>query len=170
MMPSLSERIARLNTALLDTSSATLAMETWCENQGLAKAPVRLTVRLDHPPPPPIPAVASSIFPSDEPLQHRQVVLCCGTLEVARADNWYAPSRLTTEMNHRLETSSIPFGRVVADLNIDRDTLDSTLLWQEGQTLTSTTAIIRHVATVFRADRLPLSVVQETFTAALLGF
>ncbi|MFT8719264.1 hypothetical protein [Acetobacter sp.] len=169
MMTLVERRIALLNTMLLEASSATRVLEQWCEQQGLGEAPVRLTVRQEEAPFQPVPPEAAHVFPPNEPLKYRLVALCCGSLEVAWADNWYAPSRLPAPMNERLDTTSVPFGRVVASLNVTRDNLDSTVLWQEGQPLSANTPILRHIATVCRSDGLPLSLVRETFSGVLLG-
>lgn len=169
MMTLAERRIALLNTMLLEASSATRVLEQWCERHGLGKTPVRLTVRQEEASFQPVPAEAAHVFPSGEPLKYRLVALCCGSLEVAWADNWYAPSRLPAAMNERLDTTSVPFGRVVASLNVTRDNLDSTVLWHEGQLLSADTPILRHIATVCRSDGLPLSLVRETFSGVLLG-
>lgn len=169
MMTLMERRIASLNAMLLEASSATMVLEQWCEQHGLGEAPVRLTVRQEEASFQPVPPEAAHIFPSDEPLKYRLVALCCGSLEVAWADNWYAPARLPDPMNERLDTTSVPFGRVVASLNVTRDNLDSKVLWHAGQHLFSDTPILRHIATVCRSDGLPLSLVRESFSAALLG-
>lgn len=56
--------------------------------------------------------------------------MLCGALVLSEADNWYVPGRLTPEMSKLLDTTDLPFGRVVQTLHFQRHTLSSTLLWQ----------------------------------------
>ncbi|WP_051537106.1 hypothetical protein [Asaia prunellae] len=51
--------------------------------------------------------------------------LRCGNIALSDAWNWYVPQRLTAEMNRELETSTTPFGRVVASLHFTRKPLKS---------------------------------------------
>lgn len=55
----------------------------------------------------------------------RKVKLVCGGRTLSVADNWYLPSRLSPDMNHRLDTSEAPFGLVVRPLGFERRTLKS---------------------------------------------
>ncbi len=164
------DRISRLDMALLKASSATIALETWCEQNGLGAPPVRLRVQVGQQADAPLPAIAVGIFKANESLRYRQVTMFCGDLAVAHAGNWYSPERLTPEMTRKLDTTTVPFGRVVGPFSISRETLENIRLWNENTLPPSSASVIRNTAIVKRADCTPVSVVEETFTGALLNF
>src|SRR6185295_18779945 len=62
-------------------------------------------------------------------VKYRHVQLVCGDQVLSEADNWYVPSRLTPEMNRILETTAIPFGKAVSDLEPYRQTYAVNVLW-----------------------------------------
>lgn len=164
------DRISRLDTALLKASSATIALETWCEENGLGAPPVRLRVQVEQKDEASLPVIAAGIFEANEPLRYRHVTMFCGDLAVAHAGNWYSPERLTPEMTRKLDTTTVPFGRVVGSFSISRETLENIRLWNENTLPPPSASVIRNTAIVKRADCTPVSVVEETFTGALLHF
>lgn len=170
MTESVLDRIALLDAVLLNASSATIALENWCERHGVGAPPFRLRVHVEQKDNPPLPAIATGIFDATESLRYRHVTMFCGELAVAHAGNWYSPSRLTPEMTFRLDTTTVPFGRVVGPFSISRDTLETIRLWNEERLPPPSAAVIRHTAIVKRADCQPVSVVEETFTGVLLDF
>ena len=122
----------------------------------------------------------------DEPIGYRHVQLMCGERVLSEADNWYVPSRLTPEMNHRLDTSDEPFGKVVQVLGFQRRTLSAELLWSplaagwemspqssraaEREQLRIPHDILRHKAVLYTSAQTPFSAVVETYTNQLFYF
>ncbi|HUA34422.1 MAG TPA: hypothetical protein VMA09_12505 [Candidatus Binataceae bacterium] len=174
-----------LNATLLSHPSATVTLENWCKEHQLASEP-RIVARhvavIDKP----ITAKQRqelAIGP-DEPVRYRHVELACGSRVLSIADNWYVPSRLTPEMNHVLETTDMPFGKVVAPLHFTRHTLEAELLWSPlpagwemsklpppgNSPIQIPDELLRHRAILSRADGKPFSEVIETYSGAMLDF
>ncbi|MCH4090939.1 hypothetical protein [Acetobacter sp.] len=170
MTESVLDRIGRLDMVLLKASSATIALETWCEQSGLGVPPVRLRVQVEHKEDAPLPAIAAGIFGAGESLRYRHVTMFCGDLAVAHAGNWYSPERLTPDMTRKLDTTTVPFGRVVGPFSISRETLENIRLWNNDSPPPPSAPVIRNTAIVKRADFAPVSVVEETFMGVLLNF
>jgi hypothetical protein len=100
----------------------------------------------------------------DEQLRYRHVAL-------SEADNWYVPSRLTPEMNHQLETSDIPFGRVIKPLGVTRRTLAAVILWHASANPHRhplPAHLLRHRAVLVMRQGLAVAEVVETYTRAIL--
>jgi hypothetical protein len=186
------------NAELLTHDSATLTLERWCDMHRLA-SPARIVAER-------VSVGASDAAPEAHPLEkplaadqrqelaigsadtvrYRRVRLRCGPLVLSEADNWYVPARLTPEMNRQLDTSDVPFGKVVQPLHFRRRTLSSTLLWlplPEGwemmsaagagdgtQALLMPHALLEHRALLTLPDGTPISEVVETYTSAILAF
>ncbi len=106
---------------------------------------------------------------------------------LSEAENWYLPGRLTPDMNHTLETSDTPFGRVVAPLDPYRQTFAARLLWSplpEGWErsprsvppclssgpLAIPGALFEHRAVLLGRDNRPIAEVHEVYQGALLAF
>lgn len=177
-----------LNSALLASRSATQTLETWCADHHLAE-PARVTALRVAGADKPITAEQRQelqIGPT-EPVRYRRVRLACGAHILSEADNWYAPARLTPEMNTLLETTDIPFGRVIAPLHPNRQTLSVDPLWAPlppGWDLRTTPAlpaaaappleippsVFRHRALVLDGQGRPLAEVVETYTGETLNF
>ncbi len=174
-----------LNADLLSHDSATLTLEHWCGVHRLA-SPARIVaarvVDIDKPP------SAEQrrelgVAPTD-PIRYRRVRLLCGAVVLSEADNWYIPGRLTPAMNRLLETTDLPFGRVVQSLHFQRHTLSSKLLWlplHEGcemkaaasngaAALTIPHELLEHRALLTLPDGVPFSEVVETYTDNVLAF
>ena len=173
-----------LNADLLSHDSATLTLERWCDAHRLAQ-PARIVARRVRGEAKPIPddLRARLAIDASEPIGYRHVQLMCGEHVLSEADNWYVPSRLTAEMNQRLDGSDEPFGKVVRALGFQRHTLTADLLWSplpSGWEMTqeSTTreylriphALLRHQAILTTAAQLPFSAVVETYTNQVLDF
>ncbi|MGI4746210.1 MAG: hypothetical protein ACRYGI_16735 [Janthinobacterium lividum] len=183
--------LEELRVALLTEASATATLEHWCGTHGIGDTtpgtPAHVTAErdpsVDH-------ALASTdrerleVGP-DERIGYRHVRLVCGGQVLSEADNWYVTGRLTPEMNHRLDTTDIPFGHVVRALNFSRTTVSSELLWSPlpddwakqanaanlaRQALAVPTALIRNRAILRRHDGRPFSIVIETYQRGLLEF
>jgi chorismate-pyruvate lyase len=101
-----------------------------------------------------------------EDLRYRRVHLMCGDELLSVADNWYVPSRLSGEMNRTLETTDLPFGKVVAPLNYHRKQLSSDRGRAEG---CPEGTVLRVRAVLVLPDGRPISAVAECYTAANLA-
>src|SRR5882672_11462661 len=119
-----------LNANLLSHDSATLTLERWCDVHRLASPARIVAVRVPDRDKPVSPEQRRELgVTSAEPVRYRSVRLLCGTVVLSEADNWYVPGRLTADMNKLLDSTDMPFGRVVQALHFQRHTLSSTLLW-----------------------------------------
>ena len=173
-----------LNAELLSHPSATLTLERWCGAHHLATPAKVVAHRVqgaDKPLPPDGRALLA-IAP-DEPVRYRRVQLACGDTVLSDADNWYVPSRLTTAMNRQLDTSDVPFGKVVHALHFRRQTLSAELLWSplpqgwdSGAALPPASSrplaippyVLQHRALLYTQDNRPFSLVVESYTAGVL--
>jgi len=175
-----------LNANLLSHDSATLTLEHWCDIHQLASPARIIAVRVPDREKPVSPAQRRelSVTPT-EPIRYRRVRLLCGTVVMSEADNWYVPSRLSADMNKLLDSTDMPFGKVVQALHFQRRTISSTLLWvplPEGwemnpippsdasAVLTIPTELLQHRALLTLPDGTPFSEVVETYMAGILAF
>jgi chorismate-pyruvate lyase len=175
-----------LNGSLLSHDSATRTLEHWCDIHRMA-SPARIVAVRDSGVEKPVSAEQRRelAVTAAEPVRYRRVRLLCGTVELSEADNWYVPGRLTTEMNKALETSDMPFGKVVKALRFQRRTLSSTMLWAplpDGwemnpippaasiAVLSVPSEVLRHRALLTLPDGTPFSEVEETYMAGVLAF
>jgi len=178
-----------LNADLLASASATAVLERWCRDHAMATQPTVVVQRVS----------GTGKEPSAEQLQrlevrdatevrYRRVRLQCGAHTLSEADNWYVPARLTAEMNQRLETTDVPFGKVVRDLTPYRRTMEARLLWSplppgwpmqrrsrshyggRGRPLVVPKELMVHVAVLYTSDHQPFSQVVETYQGELLAF
>jgi hypothetical protein len=175
-----------LNGNLLSHDSATLTLERWCDVHRLASPARIVAVRVLNGEKPVSPEQRRELGVTPmEPIRYRRVRLLCGTVVLSEADNWYVPGRLTAEMNKLLDSTDVPFGRVVQALHFRRHTLSSTLLWvplPEGwemnpippsgasSVLTIPSELLQHRALLTLPDGTPFSEVVETYTAGVLAF
>jgi hypothetical protein len=175
-----------LNGNLLSHDSATLTLERWCDLHRLASPARIVAVRVPDREKPASPEQRRELgVTSAEPIRYRRVRLLCGTVVLSEADNWYVPGRLTAEMNKLLDSTDMPFGKVVQALHFQRHTLSSTLLWtplpdgwemnpippsDASALLTIPTELLQHRALLTLPDGTPVSEVVETYTAGVLAF
>jgi hypothetical protein len=178
--------IESLNGELLAHDSATLTLERWCADHHLADPALIVAERVRDAVKPASAEVREALdVTPDEPLGYRRVRLKCGDHVLSEADNWYAPSRLTPEMNHALETTDTPFGKAVAALHFRRHTLSADLLWRplpQGWERGAPAAqdnkgalaipdhVLEHRAVLSTPDGEPFSEVVETYTGEVLAF
>ncbi len=175
-----------LNADLLSHDSATLTLEHWCSAHRMA-SPARVIAQRvrgnDKPLPPDLRAQLS--IDANEPVKYRRVQLKCGDHVLSEADNWYLPNRLTAAMNRQLDSSDVPFGRVVQSLHFRRKTLNADLLWSPlpdgwelhraqlqpspGE-LVMPHLLLQHRAMLFDGDGRPFSALVETYTDQVLAF
>jgi hypothetical protein len=173
-----------LNAALLSHPSATLTLERWCGAHQMA-APAKIVAHrvqgADKPLPPDGRALLG-IGPH-EPVRYRRVQLACGHVVLSDADNWYVPSRLTAAMNRQLDSTDVPFGKVVQPLHFRRQTLSAELLWSplppgwdsgaalppaDNQPLAIPAHVLQHRALLYTQDNRPFSLVVESYTGDVL--
>jgi len=175
-----------LNADLLSHPSATLTLERWCSDHALAPEAKIVAHRVtgDDKALPDDGRTLLGIG-ADEPVRYRRVQLACGDHVLSEADNWYVPSRLTPEMNHTLDSSDQPFGKVVQGLHFRRQTISADLLWsplpkgwemgaplppaQRGP-LAIPHDVLRHRAVLFDPANAPFSLVVETYTSEVIAF
>ncbi len=178
--------IETLNAELLSHPSATLTLERWCAGHGMAPE-AKLVARLErgsskHLQEADLKRLAVA---SEDELHYRRVRLFCGDKLLSEADNWYAPARLTPEMNRLLDETDAPFGRIVRDLDFKRETLSAKLLWSPlpdswdmspappasaGNRLEAPDHILEHRAILRANGGAPFSFVVETYTRDVLAF
>lgn len=173
-----------LNAELLSHPSATLTLEQWCGAHHLAPDAHVVAHRV-HGADKPLPDGARALLGigADEPVRYRRVALSCGDVVLSDADNWYVPSRLTAAMNQQLDSSDVPFGKVVQPLHFRRQTLSAELLWSPlpqgwdaGASLPPASStplaipdhVLQHRAVLYAADNQPSSLVVESYTGRVL--
>ncbi len=182
-----------LNADLLSHDSATLTLERWCADHHLAgnspSEQARIVAQRVRGEVKPIPADLREhlAITANDAIGYRYVQLACGTHVLSEADNWYVPSRLTAEMNQRLDTTDEPFGKVVKALGFQRRTLSAELLWSplpsgwemsaanfardaDREPLRIPHALLRHQAILYTSAQVPFSAVVETYTNQLFDF
>jgi hypothetical protein len=179
--------IQTLNASILGSRSATLSLEQWCRDHGLA-ADATIVAR-------PVPSVGQAPtaeqrkrleVSATEDVKYRRVQLVCGTRVLSEAENWYVPGRLTPEMNRVLETTGTPFGRVIQPLDPYRVTFAVDLLWsplpagwerhsdvRQAETageLAIPGALFAHRAVLYTREHRPFSEVREIYQRDVLAF
>lgn len=177
-----------LELALVTQDSATLVLDDWCSRHHLAPPGTQIVAeRQTGAEPVAPPAVRDSLqVGADEPLRYRLVHLRCGRRVLSIAENWYVPARLTADMNRALDTSQVPFGRVVQPLRFHRATLSARILWSPlpehwdtiGSGIVNTDSprknlaipplVIENQAVLMLPDGTPFAQVIEHYTAAVL--
>ena len=179
--------VQTLNGEILASRSATLTLEKWCNEHGLAgvgdaKVVARST-GFERKLPTTEQRHRLGIGPEVE-VKYRHVQLLCGDQVLSEADNWYVPSRLTAEMNRVLETTATPFGKAVMDLKPYRQTFAANLLWwplpkgwetqpvpvAAGPTTLEIPEVIFEHRAVLYMNGLPFSEVHELYRRQLLSF
>jgi chorismate-pyruvate lyase len=173
-----------LNAELLSHPSATLTLEQWCGAHHLA-TDAHVVAHRVHGADKPLPDGARALLGigPDEPVRYRRVALSCGDVVLSDADNWYVPSRLTAAMNQQLDSSDVPFGKVVQPLHFRRQTLSAELLWSPlpqgwdtgaslppagNKPLAIPDHVLQHRAVLYTADNQPFSLVVESYTGRAL--
>lgn len=175
-----------LNADLLSHDSATLTLERWCGAHGMA-SPAKVTAERVRGPAHALPGDlrAQLGIGADEPVAYRRVALRCGGRTLSEAENWYVPARLTAAMNRTLQSTDVPFGKVVQPLHFRRRTLSARLLWSplpEGWeraralpadrpgSLAMPHRLLQHRALLVDGDGRPFSALIETYTEQVLAF
>ena len=159
--------LARFERVLAAEHSATEALTQWCKVRGLADPPQIVAQAVKSEMVSPDAAIRAVLaIDAGEPVRYRQVHLRCGETVLSIADNWYVPARLTAEMNQLLESTDIPFGRVVAPLGYSREQLASV----RGRAPGCPEGTVLSVRAVLKLpDGRPISTVAECYTKANLA-
>ncbi|QDH16625.1 hypothetical protein [Swingsia samuiensis] len=96
----------------------------------------------------------------------RHVELMCQNIVLSEAWNWYIPGRLTQAMNTQLETTNIPFGKVVKPLNFIRQKLQSHIFEQPNDAILENRAVLKR-----QSDSAPIAlVIEKYFPTALHSY
>jgi hypothetical protein len=175
-----------LDADLLAADSATETLRRWCADHRLADPAVIRAIRLRGLDKPADTSVRAALAARPgEVIRYRRVDLVCGTHVLSRADNWYLPARLTTQMNRALDDTDTPFGVVARRLDFHRHTLDVRWLyrplpegWDMAEPSTSEPdgplpippEVLQHRAVLTTGAGAPFSVVVETYTGEVLAF
>ena len=179
--------IQTLNAEILASTSATTTLEKWCRDLHLAEDPQIVAHRTTGAELPPTKEQRQRLEAThDERVRHRRVELACGNRVLSVADNWYVPSRLTTDMNRQLDTTDAPFGKVVRPLAPFRRTFAARMLWQplpEGwesrptaapqgssEMLEMPDALFEHKAVLYTSRNRPFAEVDELYQRGILAF
>lgn len=176
-------QLQTLNAELLSHDSATSVLQGLCDRRG----PDAPRIRARRIPVTEAPAETAAVraelgAPPDAPVVHRRVELMCGADVFSRADNWYLPGRLTSEMNATLSATDTPFGVVVRPLAFQRRTLSAKLLFQPLPAGWETAPpprglapaappeeVLQHRAVLQTPDGARFSLVVETYTRRVLA-
>jgi chorismate-pyruvate lyase len=137
--------------ALLACSSATTVIE---QQFG---APVIIRRVAMAPLPPPAPQACHLQLQASDLVIHRRVMLAAAGTIVSEADLWYVPARLPADMQRALIGTDVPFGRVIAPLGPQRETLDVRLPAPERGSGLEIDAVLRDRASV------PIALVRERY-------
>lgn len=153
---------ASLERTLATNDSATVALGQWCAARHIADPPTirALADRSKRLPAPPQVRTALGVGP-DEPVAYRHVRLACGDTVLSVAHNWYVQARLTPAMNQMLESTDVPFGKVVAPLGFRRERLAAI---RGRMTECPPGTILSHRAVLRMADGSAISLVVECYT------
>lgn len=160
--------LAEFEAHLAARDSATESLRLWCAARRLADPP---TIHAEHARAgesnaPPKSMRRKLDLAAGDPVAIRHVHLACGTKVLSVAWNWYAPARLTAEMNAALQGSTVPFGKVAAPLGFRREPLETVRGAVEpcpADTISSHRALLR------LPDGKPLALVLECYTPANLA-
>jgi len=168
LMHALSERILR-------SDSATEELEQWCSERGIGDGRIVALCARHAAPEICDDESLEELYPGDVRGQtkFRSVQLVTAGIVVVEALNWYFPDRLTLEMRETLETTNIPFGRVVKPLKPKRRTFLVRRCAPEqiyGTKAPTDPAAIafEHRAVLYGEGDAPLAVVHERFRKVLL--
>jgi len=156
--PSAQANVHSFRAEILATLSATVVLQRHCTVPG-AKIEAEQVKRKPKPIPHAIRA-ALKLRPG-ETTRYRRVKLKCAGMLFSEADNWYVPQRLTPAMNEALETSTTPYGRVIAPLEPKRQTLS--IRDRHGRKILTVSALM------MAGDGRPLAGVVETYRRGVLA-
>ena len=199
--------INEFSNRILTHHSSTATIENWLQENHMAHA---LPLHIKHIAPetfppkthneaieahpaacPPVLCAALNVTPSlsDSSLAYRKIHLFAEGRVFCIADNWYRPDVLTPSMRHQLETTDIPFGRVVRPLGFFRRILEHRVLWsplpqgwqrvlfqhynaqqeKEAPFLSVPHNLFEYTAILHTHNGVPFSALVETYTSEILN-
>lgn len=147
--PATDPRFAAFVTELTAGGTVTRVLEAW------AGGAVRAERIAGHAPASAETRTLLQVGP-DTPIAFRRVRLMHGAVTLSEADNWFVPHRLTAAMRSMLDSTDIPFGRVIAPLSPTRRTLACALNTAE--------TILTIQALVLGIEEVPLARVVEIYS------
>lgn len=166
--------MTQIDAQLRASTSATLTLERWCADHHMA-TPAQVTVERDRNASHRASAAQRALLDvtPGTPLGYRKVRLVCGTHVLSEAENWYVPSRLTAAMNHALDESDTPYGKVIRPLDPHRKTLADRPGWSPLAAPLRATApcdatLFSHEALVLDGSGKPLALVAEHYKLELV--
>lgn len=161
-----SPQLPHFQAVLAANDSATAALGQWCAVHGIAAPPV-IRAQADRAAvlPPTVDIRAALGISPQEPVGYRHVQLFCGKTVLSVAHNWYVPKRLEPHMNHTLQTTDVPFGKVVAPLKFRRERRAEQ---RGGMAGCPAQTILSHRAILRLPDGNPISLVVECYTRSNL--
>lgn len=156
-----------LRADLLSQPSATAVLERWCGLEPLAGGS-RLVARLVRGVHKPAGAARRQALAVEatEPVAYRRVRISFGGQLLSEADNWYVPGRLTPRMIGLLDSTDIPFGRVVQALNFSRRTRSAIRL---RDPVSPRHPVLEHRAVLHTGEGVPFAALVETYTGEVLA-
>lgn len=158
--------LADFEAVLNAQNSATVALRQWCELRHIAApAEIRAQRQSFQNIAPPANIRRHLHLRGDDQFAFRHVTLTCGDTVMSEAYNWYVPSRLTAEMNARLNSGQTPFGTVVAPLQFRRERLPAAAL---RGSYCPAGAILANRARLVLPGGQPLALLIECYTPANL--
>lgn len=142
--------------------SATLALEEWCKLRGMGGT-IKITAeKTDAKSPVDAEIIRQRLaLTENDSVLLRNVKLRCDSSVLSLAWNWYVPSRIPSQMNDVLRQTNEPFGKVVASLKFQRQSLSSTTDTDDD---TPTGTIATHHALLILPNGLPLAYVVECYS------
>jgi len=158
--------LADFEAHLAAHDSATEALQQWCHARRIGQGPIRARVIGAQSNDPPARMRDILGLDADDALGMRNVRLSCDETVLSVAWNWYAPSRLTPEMNAALADSDVPFGKVAGALRFRRETID--VIPGTAENCPRDT-ISTHRALLRLPSGAPLAYLIECYTAANLA-
>lgn len=163
-------RLRDLCGRLIAGPSATAVLERWCRERGAPQSLVAHALPVEARMPSPAQRERLKLTNHDL-VRYRRVRLTCGGRVLSEAENWYVPTRLTPAMNTRLDSSAVPFGRVVEALVPTRRNLGLRPLTGADHPATAAAQepLFAIEALLLRQDGLPLCEVAEVYLGVVLA-
>jgi chorismate-pyruvate lyase len=148
-----SAAVEELHAALLAADSATAVLENWF-------GPVTVA-RLQAPPSVNEGLTERLRLASGDILRHRAVRLMARARVLSQAELWYVANRLPAARVQQLESSEIPFGRIMQPVGLKRSVLLARICAPEE------VALLAHRALLSAPSGLPVAEVYELYPKTL---
>lgn len=122
--------IQALSGQLLTSRSATLTLENWFKKSHSSTTSI-IAIQEVSAKKTPSEGTLERLGASVDQVSYRKVALCLGGVVLSTAENWYVPAHMTQSMNRELQTTTVPFGKVVSTLKPFRAPLDAEILQKD---------------------------------------